>query len=1186
MENMYLSKEVAYNTNKGTLYMLKRVEGLAFELERLLIIDKQRRNIEQYLQMSTVRFDQRHSPNESNAYALVKHYHILLSSVYLISKQRITLFILSCINQRFGLVIQQFSIQYKAGLTVHLSGVQLNRASTSNRDLNLSRIGWLLAVLFQYVAISIDHIHMVTSDYSIQLDAIHVHTVTVNLMGDRQWQIQVKMGSIQYSINNHTVLTTSTPSRVLLSGDKMALDIQLGLCYVSLHALLQRQTSNTHASVWKAVRLSVQTMCFRYDLIQTATLSLQAQETQASWAQGKLDITTKAIQCNLQDHFFMSMNSMQYSQHTWMSPHTDLLSVTWMLHTPIVSLPCHQPAFLDVLKSLPKSSSASKKQRKLPNMAVALVAYAPQLSLHHIDKTDTIAFVSTEAWIMRFSGEYGYDTHETSLLDTLFAQEEYKWLNHTPIKRHTETTMAQKAWTHALQHQTLHKIQSTYHVSAKMIVQGLHVGDEQKATQHTFIGGKALTLMIKTQLPVENTIVDCQPKSTVQVELNIEKPNICVWNTYQDTTLSSSVVWLQMVPQAIRYYTDIFRSSQQTRLSWLDHAVFTLDITQGTMTMWCTDKGESTPVPSGYINNTPKKSMDVSVVLFLKKFTCVHQRTKTRLYLEQASLQAGGDTDKLKLISWMPKLDLTMHCLEKTVKLDLQVEKYGLCYSVGHHYVFLLLVKTVQNLQQQQQKKRLFLLDASVQINRGDIEIQLAQDTRLYLRMDRMGIQKKDAWSIQIGNTMVLGTSPTLDNTWEQLVEIDRLALTMPQGIMDLKAKKIMITIPYQYVLATVIHHAIGVVKAVKDLHTRLLSQKGYTFTYFGPSVKNEPVLISTVKIRTRLFSIQFDDDPFEVKLRKIFKTGLMEQQRRLAYQETFDQKSLQPSAEHIQEAQQSLLQFFSRNWRKHIDQTHQEESDFYHAYYCAENYRKPTTSTEMDHALDGRYALFDPHQHVERFVITIAPRPCYAPLANFSAQYVRVQFQPADFPLEQTRAFIHQSGSGVPLDFDFSILIPFHLSIRAGKTWIKIRDYPLPLLYIPSKPGEKQSWMLEGNLVFADELGNLQGSRLISVPVWDNYILLAVRTTTPLKFYSVIDYRILTPHLSMICWSVSSSPAIQDILRVLDSITPNQIDPSLPLRFWDKVRFMIHTQVKFEFMGDLGMIVKGTRDPYDLQRR
>ncbi|OAC99376.1 hypothetical protein MUCCIDRAFT_84313 [Mucor lusitanicus CBS 277.49] len=731
---------------------------------------------------------------------------------------------------------------------------------------------------------------------------------------------------------------------------------------------------------------------------------------------------------------------------------------------------------------------------------------------------------------------------------------------------------------------------------------------------------------------------------------------------------------------------------------------FSLDVTQGSIVAWSVDAARPAgrvQAPRGFIDNAPTNTVYARMILDTQKltFVCegpyatvdqhVDKEWKTRCHMEKLYIhQSSGcmqkqqhadiyelleKPEKQHVILWISQLNFITTYWQATTGLQLsvvvKVKKFGISYSIRNHYACLLLFRslfTMKNqlktsdmesesgLKHQQSTAPMPMprVSLDVSVARGDVQFGLPLETsKLYLRMDQLSVHyAAEAENlIQFRNIMLLGVSPTHHAKWEQLVELDQVKITKQSTAIDLKAKKIFASVPYKFVLSDVIDSVIGLVKAIKELHARILEQDSArrVFTYFGPSLKNDPIEIPHIKLRAKVFTIHFDDDPFEARLRNILRTGLQEQQRRLAYKDALDDKvydmlhaaaatsassesaavpdsdndlqsirtsssTINPQRDdtdtgqtaaddnaevyaQIAKAQHSLLEYYSEFWIKHIDETNSQEAQFFEALHINNNYRNTATSQAIDQGLDdGDSRRHDRFLLSKTFTIDIVPRPLHPPLANFTAQYAKVSFKPAHFRLQETRSFVNMVGSGVPLDYDFSILIPFHLSIKASKTWIKVRDYPLPLLYVPPSETSRVAWTLEGDYVVGDELGNSGGSRIIPItiiPVSETtpgYCLSAVRTASPLKFYSVIDYHVLTAGMSMICWSVSYNPAIQDILRVLDTLTAAQVDPSPRIGFWDKVRFMMHSQVKIHFTGGgkLAFVVKGTRDPYQLLER
>lgn len=250
--------------------------------------------------------------------------------------------------------------------------------------------------------------------------------------------------------------------------------------------------------------------------------------------------------------------------------------------------------------------------------------------------------------------------------------------------------------------------------------------------------------------------------------------------------------------------------------------------------------------------------------------------------------------------------------------------------------------------------------------------------------------------------------------------------------------------------------------------------------------------------------------------------------------------------------------------------------------------------SGQMDEVFDD--IKDEKTQHLsEIFCIEIVDLPIYPALFDITMKNACMDFKPPDFDLEETREFIYNVGKKQPLDTPLSTLIPFHLNWKSGETWGQLRDYPVPFILVPPTDADDSSlpaWTLSGNYVFADDLGDLDGTRCINISIVDensaSYTINVARTSTPLKFFSVVDIEVHNSGLSQICWCVSYQPAIQDISRVMDTFTRAPVDPSEKIGFWDKIRLIIHTRAKIKFVGggDLAIVMKGTRDPYDMSEK
>lgn len=629
------------------------------------------------------------------------------------------------------------------------------------------------------------------------------------------------------------------------------------------------------------------------------------------------------------------------------------------------------------------------------------------------------------------------------------------------------------------------------------------------------------------------------------------------------------------------------------------------------------------------------------------------------------------------------------------------VKKCGFQYSIREHYAIILALYDVMDLKRlvfstAQQKTtttttpgrpRIKVEKAQLQINRGDVALSLPNKTKLYLRMDGLRTeikmhgndddeedrrqQQQQQPTLSIRNITLYGETPKQNGKWDQLLELDNVSFELIKSrdkkTFQFVMSKLMLRVPYQYVVANVVDNTVSFIKALKAMHGRFSNTK--PFTYLGPALSPGPRALPTIILKCDAFRLHFDDDPFEIRLRMIWRTGLAEQQSRLALQEAFQakaqtimQEALSTSSPkdttnintttatntpssgrramdneqarskflgsgmkksgsssgrdddaasstatdddndsanvRVKEAWHGLQEIHSNSWIKHIkDAMHKEESE--HESIRFSDYRHACMMGGLDD-------LYDEQQHDEEqsiaslFCIQTMPIPPHPPLFDFTIMNMSFTMRQPDFPLDETRQFVHENGKGIPIDTKFSTLVPFHLDWCAGETWAQIRDYPLPVLLVPPPTGHCEvgdeqppvSWSLSGDYVLGDELGHLDATRRINIPIVAedtlSYSMDIARTSTPAKFYSIVNIDVHTQDMSSISWSVPYQPAIQDVSRVLDSFTRPPVDPSPKVGFWDKIRLLIHTRARISFVGggDFAFLMKGTRDPYDTSER
>ncbi|KAI9369326.1 mitochondrial protein from FMP27-domain-containing protein [Aspergillus egyptiacus] len=201
-------------------------------------------------------------------------------------------------------------------------------------------------------------------------------------------------------------------------------------------------------------------------------------------------------------------------------------------------------------------------------------------------------------------------------------------------------------------------------------------------------------------------------------------------------------------------------------------------------------------------------------------------------------------------------------------------------------------------------------------------------------------------------------------------------------------------------------------------------------------------------------------------------------------------------------------------------------------------------------------------------------------------------------FPLENYPVFLHDIGKGMPMSTEYALLIPMSIKLDMGEARVNLRDYPLDLLHIPAlRPGQSPrlpSWSLRTNFVIAEEYRDHTSSRQVKVELVPSaelpdgatslpFSLDVWRSVSPVKTYSDPVIEINTNLPTSISWGMSYQPVMQDMMKIIEGFTKEEIDPSEKVGFWDKIRLSFHSRIRVKWNedGDVHLRLKGSRDPY-----
>ncbi|KUI54320.1 hypothetical protein VP1G_01807 [Cytospora mali] len=498
---------------------------------------------------------------------------------------------------------------------------------------------------------------------------------------------------------------------------------------------------------------------------------------------------------------------------------------------------------------------------------------------------------------------------------------------------------------------------------------------------------------------------------------------------------------------------------------------------------------------------------------------------------------------------------------------------------------------------------------------------------------------------------------PRMRKVWSKIVSIKNGRLDYRESrrkmsiggyedekMFDMVTDAIRIAIPHELVVSEISDNVNNVIKAVQQLHHRL---KTGTNEYILDKGPEGPKNVPKVSVKCKALLFELEDGAFEWKLGMIYRAGRIEQMQRLAREEAFKVKvkkiheearketgvraqsaagrgrsahsgaswARSPSADgprprsnsdghererrprydpengcgisghtlvSISEARTKLNEHNSKSWKARIDRF----------YSMARNGMKDIRSTfwSMDNVPDD----FDDNENI----LEIPERPA---LMSALVHDLHFTIDKPSFPMKHLPDFLHRVGKGMPRDMKYALLIPMNVQINMGEVRASLRDYPLPLLHVPSlKPGQSSrtpALSLRTDFVIAEEFRGIESTRRVRVNVIPTpspesgeskehgFAIDVRRTIGPIKSFSDMTVDINTALPTRITWGPSYQPAIQDMMIVIESFTKPQLDPSERVGFWDKIRLGFHSRVRIAWKGDgdVHFCLKGSRDPYQV---
>ncbi|KAJ7180202.1 golgi-body localization protein domain-containing protein [Mycena crocata] len=430
---------------------------------------------------------------------------------------------------------------------------------------------------------------------------------------------------------------------------------------------------------------------------------------------------------------------------------------------------------------------------------------------------------------------------------------------------------------------------------------------------------------------------------------------------------------------------------------------------------------------------------------------------------------------------------------------------------------------------------------------------------------------------------------------WEELASLQKWTVTFPRDTIEIEADNARIRIPYGFVLADLILDISVIAKAVR--HLARICILGQYYAMLTPEPEG-PKSVPKLVINIRSLCAEAADDPFERELGIILQTGIDAAKNRKDREDAFDAKvqsiltaetyssTRNPEtpdynfdAKHsisISEARDRLNEVHSVDWAMRFNVARQRQI-------------KDEESTIRKH--QGGYPSKTAYSIPN--LVEVTPPASAPPLLRLMLTNIALNIGPPSFPTSNFPNFLHKHGNGLPLDTQFSLLVPMHLNFGLSSLRVTLRDYPLPLINIPAQT-DKTLFALDfdSDLVIAEEMGTELSVDWVDCPVVSSdyglpgaapFALSVPKTIMPVKSYAnpVIDVTATAP--TTFSWGVSYGPATQDLMRVVETLSSAPRDSSPGMGFWDKIRLIFHWSVKVDFAGEVRYQMKGLRDPYNI---
>ena len=511
----------------------------------------------------------------------------------------------------------------------------------------------------------------------------------------------------------------------------------------------------------------------------------------------------------------------------------------------------------------------------------------------------------------------------------------------------------------------------------------------------------------------------------------------------------------------------------------------------------------------------------------------------------------------------------------------------------------------------------------------------------------------KHRWASPFGRARIVRLyteTPMVKKFWSRIVSIKAIRINyrhartqqgqtfIKERSIDLAAEAMRMAVPYQLIVHKIFSNIVQLAKTTQQLHHRFKTDSDENILEKKPEA---PKRIPKVSLRCNAFVFEVEDGAFEWKLGVIYRLGLLEQKQRLAREKAFQMKSRKI---HECDVRKNAARIATSHSKGNNAQTRKEGSNtsgkrnnnlepdegsakkdvrrnmmrYDTGKLCkfSEDSRLPVDKAwekvqvlnakswkkridhgmrTQTHAMNDLRSTFwgddDILENVEQKeeYLSLPARPG---LMVFLASNLHLLLNKPSFALDDCSKFLHKIGKGMPMDMKYSLLVPMSVQLSLSEARIILRDYPLPLLHIPSmKAGQSlrsSNFLLRADYTIAEEFRTSESTLPVEVVVVppeitsdgkaDGLSVRVGRSVSPVKTFSDMVIEINTSASTKITWGTSYQPAIQHMMQVIEGFNKPAVDPSERVGFWDKIRLSFHSRINVHWKGDgdVHLLLKG----------